>query len=102
MGTLKTPPLSRVMFSSTRIAVGTPSSDQQRNSHFSLRSVGRKGRHLLSTSLTLVEMVNSEVVELQTGTASEGTNLNSLFRPPTLRAYLPPVRWSDQKTLAAI
>src|ERR1019366_2675587 len=42
------------------------------------------GRYfLLSTSLTLVQMVHSEVVGLQTGTASEGTNFNTCrYRSP--------------------
>ncbi|HEY5001688.1 MAG TPA: hypothetical protein VII61_00955 [Ktedonobacteraceae bacterium] len=38
---------------------------------------------LLSTGLTLVHLVNSEVVELQTGKASEGTFLNTCrYRSP--------------------
>jgi hypothetical protein len=42
------------------------------------------GRYfLLSTGLTLVDLVNSEVVALQTGKASEGTFLNTCrYRSP--------------------
>ena len=60
MGTLKTPPLARVMFSSTRIAVG-----------------------MSSEHWPLVHLFNPEVIALQTGTASEGTNLSTCrYRSP--------------------